>query len=59
MYQLEIVRQIRLEAYQNYLNSKTRYEVYKKIELETYEIEEMIELEELERDTIQSMKCPH
>lgn len=59
MQQLEKVKQIRIDSYKDYLGSKIRYEVYKKIELETYEIEEMIELEELERDTIQSMKCPH
>lgn len=78
MDQLKKVRQLRIEAYNEYLNFKSKmandrtmftdekellvkvaYEKYKEIEAEVDAIEDMIELEILERDTIQSMKCPY
>lgn len=76
--QLTKIRQIRTDAYKEYLNLKYRlsndrtmftdekealvkkaYKKYKVIESEVDEIEDCIMLEELERDTIQSMKCPY
>lgn len=78
MDQLKKVRQLRTDAYKEYLNFKakmannrtmftedkellvkTAYEKYKEIEAEVDAIEDMFELEVLERDTIQSMKCPY
>ena len=78
MDQLKKVRQLRTDAYKEYLNFKAKmandrtmftdeiellvkvaYEKYKEIEAEVDAIEDMIELEILERDTIQSMKCPY
>lgn len=38
---------------------KTAYEKYKEVEAKCDAIEDFIEMEQLERDTIQSMKCPY
>lgn len=38
---------------------KVAYEKYKEVEAKCDDIEDYIEIEQLERDTIQSMKCPY
>ncbi|MEG2789121.1 MAG: hypothetical protein RR942_15015 [Romboutsia sp.] len=78
MDQLKKVRQLRIDAYKEYLAFKYKmsadrtilisekellvknaFEKYKEIEAHVDAIEDMIELEILERDTINSLKCPY